>query len=81
MIMPGAATVTLVEALAIFGVVVLAVIVADPGATPVMGTLTLVALAGTVTVSGTVAAAVLLELRLNVKPEAGAGTETMRASL
>jgi hypothetical protein len=51
----------------------LAVIVAEPSATPVTGTGTLVAPATKFTLAGTVAAAVLLELRLTVKPPAGAG--------
>jgi hypothetical protein len=50
----------------------LAVMVAEPAATPVTGTGTLVAPAANVTVAGTVATAVLLELRLTVKPPAGA---------
>ena len=54
---------------------VLAVRVADPAATPVTGTLTLVALPGNVTLVGTVAAEVLLETRLKVNPEAGAGVD------
>src|SRR5579884_3524288 len=72
---PGWATDTLVVVLTIFGVAVLAVMMADPGATPVIGTVALVALAANVTVAGTVAAAVLFDDRLNVKPEAGAATD------
>ena len=53
----------------------------DPGATPVTGTLALVALAAKVTLVGTVAAAALLEVRLNVNPEAGAGTDKLSARL
>ena len=52
-----------------------AVIVADPSAPGVIATCTLVALAANVTVDGTVAMFVSLELRLMVTPEAGAGEE------
>jgi hypothetical protein len=58
-----------------FGELQLAVIVAVPAATPVIGTVTLVAFASIVTVAGTVALAVLLELRVIVRPPAGAGAE------
>jgi hypothetical protein len=61
---PG--TVTLAVAFPKFGV--LAVIVAEPCATPVTGTFTLVAPAANVTVAGSVATPVLLELRLAVNP-------------
>jgi hypothetical protein len=66
-------TVTLTVALGI--PVALAEMVADPPATPVTGTATLVAFAPKLTVAGTVATPVLLELRLIVKPPAGAGDE------
>ena len=49
--------------------------VAVPGATLVTATLTLVALAVKFSVEGTVATPVLLELRLIVKPPAGAGAD------
>lgn len=49
--------------------------VAEPGATPFTATLALVAFAAKETVAGTVTAAELLELRLTVRPPAGAGTE------
>jgi hypothetical protein len=52
----------------------LATIDADPGATPVTGTLTLAAPATNVTLPGTVATLGLLELRLTVKA-VGAGAE------
>jgi hypothetical protein len=70
-------TVTLNVVLGRFGAVVLAVIVADadPVATPVTGTLTVVAPAANVTEVGTVAALVLLDARLMVSPPAGAGPE------
>lgn len=69
-------TVTLAVVLAIPGA--LAVMVAEPGPTPVTGTGTLVAPAANVTVAGTVATAVLLELRLMVKPLGGAGDDRFR---
>lgn len=50
----------------------LAVIVAEPTATPVTGTETLLMFAGMVTVGGTVAAPALLELRVTVRPPVGA---------
>src|SRR5271165_2460818 len=52
-----------------------ALMVAEPAATPVTGTVVLVALAAKVTVAGTVATLVLLELTLTVRPPAGAGAE------
>jgi hypothetical protein len=58
--------------------VALAVMVAEPIATPVTGTGTLVAPAAKFTLAGTVATAVLLELRLTVKPPAGAGPVRFR---
>ena len=75
---PAFTTVMLAVAFATFGVIVLAVMVAEPAATPVTGTVTLFALAAIVTVAGTVAAAVLLELRLIVTPPAGALTDKLR---
>jgi hypothetical protein len=63
-------TVTLALVLAMFGA--LAEIVADPAPTPVTGTFTLIAPAANIRVAGTVATPVLLELRLTVKPPAGA---------
>jgi hypothetical protein len=53
----------------------LAWIVADPVATPVTGTVTLLAPDAKVTVGGTVATAMLLELRLIMTPPDGAGTD------
>ena len=72
-------TVTLAVALAMPGA--LAVIVAEPGPTPVTGTGTLVAPAANVTVGGTLATAVLLELRLTVKPPAAAGPDRFSVRL
>ena len=74
---PGAVTVTPAVALAILGVVVLAVIVVEPGPTAVTGTVTLFWLAGIVTDKGTVATLLLEELRVNVTLE-GAITESVR---
>ena len=62
--MIGAEPVTVTLALAETKPVALAMIVAEPGATPITGTNTLVAFARTVTVAGTVATPGLLELRL-----------------
>jgi hypothetical protein len=45
---------------------------------PVTATVALVAFAGKVTVAGTVATAVLVELRLTVSPAAGAATERFK---
>jgi hypothetical protein len=64
-------TVTKAVVSAMFGGA-LAWIVAVPTATPVTGTETLLAFAGMVTVAGTVAAPALLELRVTVRPPAGA---------
>jgi hypothetical protein len=59
----------------------LAVMVAEPTATPVTGTGTLVAPTVKFTLAGTVATAVLLELRLTVKPPAGAATDRFSVRL
>src|ERR1700676_2710081 len=56
----------------------LAVITAEPPETPVTCTLPLLELCGIKTVGGTVATAVLLELRLMVNPPTGAGVERIR---
>jgi hypothetical protein len=53
----------------------LACIVVDPDPTAVTGTAALVAFAGIVTLEGTVATVGLLELKLMVKPPAGAGDD------
>ena len=73
---PGATTVTLAVVSAMFGVE-LAWIVVVPGATPVTATVAVLVLAAMVTVAGTVAAAVLLELKLIVTPPAGAGADNV----
>jgi len=64
--------VTVTEAAPLETLVALALMVVEPALTPVIGTLTLVALAAMETVAGTVAKAVLLEVRLTVSPPAGA---------
>jgi len=69
-------TVTLAVAFPKFGV--LAAIVADPGAIPVTGTLTLAPPAAIATVAGTVATLVLLEFRLTVRPPTGAADDRFR---
>ena len=68
-------TVTLAVAFPKFGV--LPVIVAEPAPTPVTGTLTLVPPVPNVTVAGTVATPVFVELRLAVTPPAGAGPDRL----
>ena len=73
MIAAGCVTVTPAAA---FGIpAALAVIVADPTATPITGTATLVVFAPKFTLAGAVATLVLLELRLIVRPLADAGTD------
>ena len=72
-IAPAAVTVTPAIALGIPGA--LAVMVANPGAAPVTGTVAEVAFAPKVTLGGTVAALVLFELRFTVRPPAGAGAD------
>lgn len=72
-------TFTVAVALTIPGMLELAVIVVDwLAVTPVTGTFTVEAPCGIVTVGGTVAALVLLELRLTTTPPAGAGPERVR---
>ena len=56
----------------------LARITLDPAATPVTGTLALKAPVTMVTVAGTMAAAVLEEFRVNVRPGAGAAADSVR---
>lgn len=74
---PAGPTVTLAVVSAMFGSA-LAWIVAVPTETPVTGTLTVVALAGKVTVAGMVATPLFDELRLMSWPPAGAGVESVR---
>src|SRR5438270_803805 len=59
----------------------LAWITAEPGATLVTPTFAVVVLAGKVTVGDTVATLVLLELRLTVRPPAGAGVDRFSVRL
>ena len=49
-----------------------------PAATPTTGTLTVLCVAGTVTLTGTVAAAVLPEVRFTSNPPTGAGVESVK---
>jgi hypothetical protein len=70
---PALTTVTLTVVLPM--PVPLAVIVAEPWATPVTGTLTVLEPEVKLTVAGTVAAAVLDDCKLTVTPETGAGAE------
>ena len=74
---PGLTTVTLAVVSPTLGRA-LAWIAAEPIPTPVTGTVTLVALAANVTVAGTMATPELLELRLMVRPPAGAGADRFR---
>ena len=76
---PAACTVIAAVALAMFGAAALAVMVALPCAMGITGTLTVVAEAANVTVAGTVAASVLLDVRFTVKPPAGAGPDRFNA--
>ena len=70
-------TVTLAEAFPKDGA--LAVMVAEPSATPVTGTFMLVAPAANVTDAGTVETPGLLEFRLAVTPPGGAGADKFNA--
>jgi hypothetical protein len=63
---PAGFTVTVAVVLAMFGVLVLAVMVDEPVPTSVTGTFTLFWLAGIVTVAGTVTAPVLEDVRVKV---------------
>lgn len=49
-----------------------------PAATPVTGTVTVVAPTAMVAVAGTVAAAMLLELKVTTKPPTGAGPDKVK---
>jgi hypothetical protein len=73
---PAVTTVTLAVASGI-NVVALAWITAEPKPLPVTGTLAVVAPLANVTVAGTVATDVLLELRFTVVPAAGAAAESV----
>ena len=70
MMPPNVCTVTCTVAFAIPAA--LAVILAEPYATPVTGTVTVVAPAANIAVAGTVTKLVLSELRFTVNPPAGA---------
>jgi len=73
---PGLATVTFAVVSAMPGA--LARITVEPGATPVTGTVAVVAPAAKVAVGGTVATTVLSEIRLTVRPPDGAGADRVR---
>jgi hypothetical protein len=80
-IAPALCTVTLVVAFGMFGAVVLAVIVTGPpSATAVIGTFTVFDPAAINTLAGTVATAVLPELRVTVIPPVGALADRFSAT-
>jgi hypothetical protein len=72
LIVPGLWTVTEAVASAIPGAAAVAVIVVAPAASAVTGTFTVVAPEAKLTLGGTVATAVLLELKFTVRPAVGA---------
>jgi hypothetical protein len=78
-IAPALCTVTLAVAFGTFGTLVLAVMVVEPGATPVTATVVVFVFAAKVTEDGTVANAGLPEARLTIRPPAGAGAERFSA--
>jgi hypothetical protein len=80
LIVPAITTVTLVVAFAMPGATAVAVMVAEPAATAVSNTLTLVVFAGKLTLPGTVTALVLPEVRFTVRPLEGAGAERFSAT-
>ena len=73
-------TVTLVVALAMPGATAAAVMVAEPGATAVSSTLTVVPPPGKLTLVGTVTAPVFPEVRFTVRPLGGAAAERFSAT-
>jgi len=74
---PAGTTVTVTLVFGTFGAGVLAVIVAGPTATAVTGTIVVVAPGANDTLAGTVATPVALEVRLIVKPPAGAAPDSV----
>lgn len=80
LIVAGLRTVTLMVAFAMPGATAVAVMVVAPCPTAVTSTLTVAAFAGKLTLAGTVAAFVLLELRFTVRPPEGAGAERFSAT-
>jgi hypothetical protein len=76
----GAVTTTLVVAAATVVATGVAVIVVGPGATDVIGTFTVVAPAAIVTLAGTVATPVLLDVRFTLRPLAGAADVIFKAT-
>jgi hypothetical protein len=79
LIAPGAVTVTLAVVSGTLGSA-LAWMVVEPPLTPVTGTVTLLAPVAKFTVGGTVATLELSELRLTVRPPAGADADRVRAT-
>ena len=73
--------ITVIAAVASDSPAKLARIVVVPAATPVTGTVTVVALAGMVAVVGTAAVAADEELRVTVRPPVGAGPDKVRVRL
>jgi hypothetical protein len=80
-ISPAVTTVTPRVVLGTFGAKVLAVMVAGPKATAVTSTFTLVAPAAKLTLVGTVATLGALEIKLIVKPVAGAAPDRFNATV
>ena len=78
---PAVTTVTAVVVLGRFGASVLAVMVVEPKVTAVTGTFTLVAPAAKFTLAGTVATPGALEVKLIVKPPAGAAPDRFNATV
>ena len=78
---PAVSTVTAVVVLGRFGASVLAVIVVEPKVTAVTSTFTLVAPAAKLTLAGTVATLGALEIKLIVKPLAGAAPDRFNATV
>ena len=78
---PAATTVTAAVVLGTFGASVLAVMVVEPNPTAVTGTVRLVAPAAKLTLAGTVATLGALELKLIVKPLAGAAPDRFNVRL
>jgi hypothetical protein len=78
MISVPAVTITFATALARFGAPGVAVIITEPGAWHVIGTLTLVEFGAKFTAGGTVATLLLLEFRETERPVTGAGAERFK---
>jgi len=78
---PSITELTVATAGAITGIFDWAVIVAVPGLNAVTRTVPMVLPCGTITLVGTVATEVLLDVRLKVRPPVGAGAERRRLML